>query len=89
MPGAPNIAALSKLFARKGPEPSYPTLPRVRENGESSVRGIYLVGEVGGTPLIKLGLNQGVEIIDALHRELQPSPSDDPELLDVVIVGAG
>jgi len=80
---------LSKLFARKGPEPSYPTLPRVRENGESSVRGIYLVGEVGGTPLIKLGLNQGVEVIEALHRELRPSPSDDPELLDVVIVGAG
>jgi NosR/NirI family nitrous oxide reductase transcriptional regulator len=78
------------LFAPKRPEPSYPQLPLVRENGESSVRGVYLIGEVGGTPLIKLGLNQGVEVIERLHRELgEPEKSSAEDLYDVVIIGAG
>jgi thioredoxin reductase/ferredoxin len=80
---------VGSLFAPRTPEPSYPLLPWVRESGESSVSGLYLVGEVGGTPLIKLGLNQGVEVAERLHEELGPGPADDPELLDVAIVGAG
>ena len=63
-------SAAAALFAPKRPEPSYPQLPLVRDSGESSLPGVYLIGEVGGTPLIKLGLNQGVELIDRLHREL-------------------
>ena len=77
------------LVARKRPEPSYPTLPLVHDSGESSVRGIYLIGEVGGIPLIKLALTQGVEVLERLHKELDPGPEDDAELLDVLIVGAG
>jgi thioredoxin reductase/ferredoxin len=61
----------------------------VRESGESSVPGVYLIGEVGGTPLVKLGLNQGVELIDRLHHDLGNPPAADDELYDVVIVGAG
>jgi thioredoxin reductase/Pyruvate/2-oxoacid:ferredoxin oxidoreductase delta subunit len=80
---------LRMLTAPKKPEPSYPKLPVVSESGESSVRGIYLIGEVGGTPLIKLGLNQGVEAAEKLQRELGPAPDDDRHLLDVLIVGAG
>jgi thioredoxin reductase/polyferredoxin len=80
---------LVSLFAGKRPEPSYPVLPQVRDTGESSVRGLYLVGEIGGTPLIKLDLNQGVEVVERLHRELGPASDDDPDLLDLLIVGAG
>lgn len=76
------------LFGKPGPEPSYPRLPQVTAGGESSVPGIYVVGEVGGTPLIKLGLNQGVEVMDRIARDLGRSSSD-PDLLDVVVVGAG
>jgi len=82
-------ARVASLFASKRPEPSYPVLPQVRDHGESSVRGIYLVGEIAGTPLIKLDLNQGVAVIERLQRELGPGPDDDPDLLDVLIVGAG
>jgi len=83
-------SAAAALFAPKTPEPSYPQLPLVRENGESSVPGVYLIGEVGGTPLIKLGLNQGVEVIEQLHRELGgPDDGSAEDLYDVVIIGAG
>ncbi len=83
------IDGVRALFAPKKPEPSYPRLPLVGENGESSVPGVYLVGEVGGTPLIKLGLNQGVEVIERLRRELGESSPAEGELYDVIIVGAG
>lgn len=80
---------LATLFARKQPEPSYPDLPRARENGESSVSGLYLTGDLSGTPLIKLGLNEGVDVVDRLRAEIGGSSGRDPEPLDLVIVGAG
>lgn len=78
----------TRLLADKRPEPSYPALPQVSDRGESSVAGIYLAGEVAGTPLVKLGLNRGTELADAIRAELGP-PDADPDLLDVLIVGAG
>lgn len=77
------------LVGPRRPEPSYPPLPAVDEHGESTVPGLYVIGEVGGTPLIKLGLNQGVEVVERLHRELGPPAAEDPDLLDVLVVGAG
>ena len=50
-------------MARKRPEPSYPRLPEVDATGQTSVRGVYAVGEVAGTPLIKLGMNAGYELV--------------------------
>jgi thioredoxin reductase/NAD-dependent dihydropyrimidine dehydrogenase PreA subunit len=80
--------AVKELWAKKTPEPSYPVLPWVGDANESNVPGIYLVGEVSGTPLIKLGLNQGVEIAEKLKKELGAS-NPDPTILDVLIVGGG
>jgi len=39
--------------------------------------------------LVKLGLNQGADLVDRLHRELGAPSASDPDLLDLVIVGAG
>ena len=79
------------LLAPKRPEPSYPVLPAVSETGESSVRGVFLVGEVAGTPLIKLGLNAGFEAVEQLAPAIEAmrGQADDPDILDLVIVGAG
>ncbi|MCZ6915769.1 MAG: NAD(P)-binding domain-containing protein [Gemmatimonadetes bacterium] len=77
------------LFGPKQPDPSYPVLPEVDENRESSISGLYLTGDIGGTPLIKLGLNEGVDLANRLRAELGPPVESDPELLDVVVVGAG
>lgn len=79
---------MARLFQPRRPEPSYPRLPAVREDGETSVRGVYAVGEVAGTPLIKLGINAGHDLVFRLARELNPDPSL-PECLDLIIVGAG
>ena len=78
-------------FGRKRPEPSYPTLPLSNDDGESNIAGITLIGEVAGTPLVKLGLNDGVKAIDRLRTELGGAHASDSDegLHDVVIIGAG
>ena len=84
------ITPLRRLWAPKPIEPSYPTLPEVDEaTGETNVPGIYAAGELAGTPLVKLGLNAGHDLIGRLAPELQASRDGGSEILDVVIVGAG
>jgi NosR/NirI family nitrous oxide reductase transcriptional regulator len=85
------ILAIPQLFARRRPEPSYPSLPEVDEaTGETNVPGIYAAGEIAGTPLVKLGLNAGHDLVGRLASELQSlAGSDDGDLLDLVIVGSG
>ncbi|MBT4098517.1 MAG: NAD(P)-binding domain-containing protein, partial [Gemmatimonadetes bacterium] len=80
------------LTEPKRPEPSYPVLPAADEKGQSSVDGVYLVGEVAGTPLIKLGLNAGHEMVAQLADEIRGEASGEiaeTDLFDFVIVGAG
>ncbi len=82
---------LRRLWAPKRIEPSYPTLPEVDEaSGETNVPGIYAAGELAGTPLVKLGLNAGHDLIGRIGPGLLASREDETDdLLDVVIVGTG
>ena len=78
------------LVGRRSPEPSYPVLPAVDEHGQSTVAGVYLVGEVAGTPLIKLGLNSGHELVEHLAPQiLEERKTKQDDVLDLLIVGAG
>ncbi len=80
--------AVRRLFATKRVEPSYPTLPEVdTSTGETNVPGIYAVGELAGTPLVKLGLNAGHDLVDRLAPDLASGGQEDQ--LDLVIVGSG
>jgi len=76
------------LFRAKRPEPSYPDLPVVSKQNESNVSGIYLAGEVAGTPLLKLGINQGHSLVEQLAPELKATPSEGG-VYDLIIIGAG
>ncbi|MFQ5414751.1 MAG: NAD(P)-binding domain-containing protein [Phycisphaerae bacterium] len=83
------------LFDRSFDPETAKRRPLIDSRGQSNVRGLYMVGEIAGTPLIKLGLNAGVDLIDHLAAELtdaKADPSIDPHddtTLDVLIVGAG
>lgn len=79
---------IRRLFAPKRIEPSYPALPEVETStGETNVPGIYTVGELAGTPLVKLGLNAGHDLVERLASELRTGGQADQ--LDLVIVGSG
>jgi len=68
--------------------PSYPVLPDVDAVGETSVPGIYAAGELAGTPLVRLGLNAGHDLVQAFAPELEAGKGD-AEHLDLIIVGSG
>ena len=84
-------ASLRRLFASKRVEPSYPALPEVDEaTGETNVPGLYAAGELAGTPLVKLGLNAGHDLVGRIGPELLASRGDQHEgMLDILIVGSG
>lgn len=63
-------------------------LPELDGRHQSNVSGLYVVGDLADAPIIKVALNQGYEVAAALCDELG-TPSADPELLDVLVVGAG
>ncbi len=64
---------------------------------ESSVPGLYIVGELGGRGLIKNAINEGKIAAEAIAAELRAeraardrcAPPSDPGLLDLIVVGSG
>ena len=67
-------------------------LPEVDGSFETSRRGVYIVGELGGMGLIKNALTQGLQVAARLRAALGPSTGGGPrpsEMVDVAIVGAG
>jgi thioredoxin reductase len=61
-------------------------IPRIKENFETNVPGIYIVGELGGMGLIRNAFEQGRQCVEGILRESRPNP---PDALDVLVVGCG
>jgi len=68
-----------------------PDVPILSEELESSIPGVFIVGELGGMALIRHGINQGVRAIDEIARRLQDNrpQHDAAKVTDVLIVGSG
>lgn len=67
--------------------------PEINENGETSVKGIYIVGDLTGIPLLKLAAESGKNIINIIlgdqeFQKLKSSKKDDG-IYDILIIGAG
>jgi thioredoxin reductase/NAD-dependent dihydropyrimidine dehydrogenase PreA subunit len=61
-------------------------IPRIKEDFETNVPGLYIVGELGGMGLIRNAFEQGRQCIDGITRHSDRGSGD---VLDLVIVGAG
>lgn len=65
-------------------------VPILSENLETTVPGIYVVGELGGLALVRNAASQGRQVVEDIAAGLtNDSSSRDSRVLDVVIVGAG
>jgi thioredoxin reductase/NAD-dependent dihydropyrimidine dehydrogenase PreA subunit len=68
-------------------------LPLLRDRFETSVPGLYCVGDLTGIPLIKLAGESGYEAISFLDKSSsfieEKAKNSDPGTLDVLIAGAG
>jgi len=66
-------------------------MPYLTPEFETTVKNMFIVGELGGLALIKNAVNQGRDCIDTISRRaasrgaVRPSP----DIFDVLIVGAG
>jgi len=67
-------------------------IPRIQENFETNVPGLYIVGELGGMGLIGNAFEQGRQCVEGILREVKSDgrarAAGDPDL-DLVIVGCG
>ena len=62
--------------------------PQIDKNFESNVSGLYIIGDLAGAPVIKLAMEQGHDVID--HIASRPDARGaNPDVLDVLVVGAG
>jgi NosR/NirI family transcriptional regulator, nitrous oxide reductase regulator len=67
-------------------------LPEIDKNGETSVRGIYVIGDLTGIPLLKLSAENGAERIRSFvddKKYMESRENKDNDILDFVIVGGG
>jgi thioredoxin reductase/Pyruvate/2-oxoacid:ferredoxin oxidoreductase delta subunit len=60
-------------------------IPRIKQNFESNVDGLYIIGELGGMGLIRNAFEQGRQCIQGILKE-RKAPAN---MLDVLIVGCG
>jgi Fe-S-cluster-containing hydrogenase component 2/CRP-like cAMP-binding protein/thioredoxin reductase len=65
--------------------PRADALPAVDRHYQSNVDGLYLIGALGGYPLIKQAMNQGYEVVDFIHGI--ETPPADYELLEAQFSG--
>ncbi len=76
----------------RGPKrlgPSYPKLPSVDEFGETRIKGLYIVGDAAGNPLLKVGLNDGYDWVNNIQDESKKYKDKSDLNYQVIIVGSG
>src|SRR6266446_4189330 len=62
--------------------------PVLRANFESNVAGLYIIGDLAGAPVVKLAMEQGNDV--ATHIAAKPDArGGDPNIFDLVVIGAG
>ncbi len=83
------------------PEPGVLPRPVLDKNFQSNVKGLYIIGDLAGAPLIKTAAEQGNVVIEHFTAEMNgrmgerekgrkgEKENQDEEVLDVVIAGAG
>jgi CRP-like cAMP-binding protein/thioredoxin reductase/Na+-translocating ferredoxin:NAD+ oxidoreductase RNF subunit RnfB len=71
----------------KFPNADRSALPEVSGTYESNVPGLYIIGALGGYPLIKQAMNQGLEVIEYIVGN-KIAPADEP-LLQKKFAGLG
>lgn len=57
--------------------PHADAIPDLDQKYQSSVPGLYIIGALGGYPLIKQAMNQGYDVVDFIHGK-ETRPADYP-----------
>ena len=63
--------------------------PYLRKHNESNIPGLFVVGDLAGAPVIKYAMAQGYEVIEHIAGLPGAVGNSEPDLHDVIILGAG
>jgi len=65
-------------------------MPQLTPEHETTIPGLFIIGELGGLALIKNAVNQGRDCVDNIAARLKQQPIPPmPGVHDILIVGAG
>ncbi len=93
-PQGPDVIECHRIIARLGaiaprklvegfgvvfPSADPTAIPELSETYESNVKGLYIIGALGGYPLIKQAMNQGYEVVEFAQGRTV-APADEPLL---------
>ncbi|MCH7741993.1 MAG: cyclic nucleotide-binding domain-containing protein [Proteobacteria bacterium] len=75
--GAIAPRALVESFGIEFPNNDPDAIPALSNQYESNVKGLYVIGALGGYPLIKQAMNQGYEVVEyILGNKVKPADHD-------------
>ncbi len=63
--------------------------PYLRKHNESNIAGLFVVGDLAGAPVIKYAMAQGYEVIEHIASLAGAIGNTEPDVYDVIILGAG
>ena len=63
--------------------------PILKKGNESNIKGLHIVGDLAGAPVIKLAMAQAVELIDYLSTLPEMQDRGSRDVLDIAVIGAG
>src|SRR5258708_31953915 len=62
--------------------------PVLRDNFQSNIPGLYIIGDLAGAPVVKLAMEQGSDVATHIAAKAD-AKSGDPNIYDLVVIGAG
>ncbi|MDD5435029.1 MAG: 4Fe-4S dicluster domain-containing protein, partial [Nitrospira sp.] len=80
------VSAITLVF---GTETRGVEIPYVTRNFETNVKGVFIVGELGGMGLVRNAITQGREAVDYISCALKDKSQTEKGVYDVLIIGAG
>jgi thioredoxin reductase/polyferredoxin len=63
--------------------------PYLKKHNESTVRGLYIIGDLAGAPVIKYAMAQGHDVIEHIVSLPDAISGNGADIYDVIIIGAG
>jgi NosR/NirI family transcriptional regulator, nitrous oxide reductase regulator len=87
------ITRYTKWLHTQWPAGVVEKLPDVNSDYSTNVPGLYIVGDLTGIPLLKFSSDSGARAVESIRMDKsflsERGANKDPDMLDLVIVGAG
>jgi NosR/NirI family nitrous oxide reductase transcriptional regulator len=84
----PSAPRFGDLFY-KGPDVEILRAPEIDSRYESSVKGIHIIGDLAGIPLLKNAVNMGQDFVEKIGPALRDSDLEDGEFHMLIVGGGG